>query len=254
MQKSFLHREKPPAVLLFSAETEKNAIETIRKAVEQGAEGFCIQTEVLHPEYRNRSTYERLIRAAGDLPVYVTNYRYFSNIGLSDEAIAQGLLEMAESGAALCDIQGDLFRPSPGEITTEAEAVERQCKLVEQLHARGAEVLMSSHVYRFTEAERVLEIAECQQARGVDVVKIVTGAENQDQQLENLRITHLLKERLSVPYLFLSGGCCDLHRQVGPMLGCCMYLCSMDDSGENPPEQPMLRKVKRIRDNWRFYK
>ncbi len=42
MQKSFLHREKPPAVLLFSAETEKNAIETIRKAIDQGAEGFCI--------------------------------------------------------------------------------------------------------------------------------------------------------------------------------------------------------------------
>jgi hypothetical protein len=32
-----------------------------------------------------------------------------------------------------------------------------------------------------------------------------------EQQIENLRITDLLKRELEVPFLFLSGGECSLH-------------------------------------------
>lgn len=110
---------------------------------------------------------------------------------------------------------------------------------------------MSSHVLVFTPAERVLEIALAQQERGADIVKIVTGADTMEEQLENLRITNLLKKELKTPFLFLSGGECQLHRRIGPMLGCCMYLCSLDDEEEPKPVQPMLRKIKAIRDNWR---
>ena len=87
--------------------------------------------------------------------------------------------------------------------------------------------------------------------RGADIVKIVTGAETMEEQLENLRITYLLKKELNAPFLFLSGGECQLHRRMGPMLGCCMYLCSLNDEEEPKPVQPMLRKIKAIRDNWR---
>ena len=110
---------------------------------------------------------------------------------------------------------------------------------------------MSSHVCRFISAEEVLDIALRQQSRGADIVKIVTGAETIEEQLENLRITALLKKELKVPFLFLSGGQCNIHRRIGPELGCCMYLCSLDDSVDPKPIQPMLRKVKAIRDNFR---
>ena len=53
-----------------------------------------------------------------------------------------------------------------------------------------------------------------------------------------------------MPFLFLSGGMCEIHRRIGPMLGCCMYLCSLDDSVEPKPFQPMLRKTRQIWDNW----
>lgn len=145
---------------------------------------------------------------------------------------------------------GDLFDPQPGEMTINPAAVKKQEQLIDELHAAGAEVLMSCHVFRFTPAEEVLEIARNQQSRGVDIVKIVTGADTMEQQLENLRITHLLKQELKVPFLFLSGGMCEIHRRIGPMLGCCMYLCSLDDSVEPKPFQPMLRKTRQIWDNW----
>lgn len=251
MKKSFLNREKPWLTLLFSPISTEDAIRTVEQALAEGAEAFCIQTEALRPEDRNRENYGRIFSAMGDCPVYVTNYRHHSNEHATDEEIAAGLLELAHCGATVCDVMGDLFDPQPGEMTTSPEAVKKQMALIEQLHGAGAEVLMSSHVLKYTPAERVLEIARNQQSRGTDIVKIVTGVDTMEQQLENLRITNLLKTELNVPFLFLSGGVCEIHRRIGPMLGCCMYLCSLDDSIEPKPIQPMLRKTKQIWENWR---
>ena len=123
-------------------------------------------------------------------------------------------------------------------------------KLIDELHKRGAEVLMSSHVFKFTPAERVLEIALGQQERGADIVKIVTGAESMEQQIENLRITALLKQELRVPFLFLSGGVCNLHRRIGPQIGCCMYLSSQDYNAEKKPLQPFTKDLRAIVDHF----
>ena len=109
---------------------------------------------------------------------------------------------------------------------------------------------MSSHTYAFRSAERVLEIALEQQKRGADIVKIVTGADSMEQQLENLRITELLKRELKIPFLFLSVGECRLHRRIGPMLGSCMWLCVQEHDELSTPAQPLLRNVKAIRDNF----
>ena len=71
-------------------------------------------------------------------------------------------------------------------------------KLIDDLHERGAEVLMSSHILKYTPAERVLEIALEHQRRGADICKIVTGAETMEQQIENLKIiknVETLRER-----------------------------------------------------------
>lgn len=81
----------------------------------------------------------------------------------------------------------------------------KQKRLIDKIHGMGKEVLISSHIYKFTEAEKVLEIAYAHQSRGADIVKIVTGAGN-EEKIENLRITNLLKKELDVPFLFLSAG------------------------------------------------
>lgn len=250
MKPTFLNCEKPLLTLLFSGNDPDEIRETVNRGIQDGAEAFCLQTCQMDARYHNLEIYGEIFTAMGNRPVYVTNYRKGVNEGVSDQKIADGLLELAESGATLCDVMGDLFDPQPGEMTYRPEAVRKQKYLIEKLHETGAEVLISSHVLHFLPADEVLDIALSQQERGADIVKIVTGASSMDEQLENLRITHLLKKDLKVPFLFLSGGQCELHRRIGPMLGCCMYLCSLDDTGEPVPVQPMLRKVKAIRDNW----
>ena len=121
-------------------------------------------------------------------------------------------------------------------------------KLIQDIHAAGAEVLMSSHILKFTPAERVLEVALEQKRRDADIIKIVTGAESMEQQIENLRITDLLNRELGAPFLFLSGGESSLHRKLGIKLGCCMALCVYEHDHLSTAPQPLLSTMKMIRD------
>ena len=155
-------------------------------------------------------------------------------------------------GADLCDVMTDYFDPQSGEFTEDPEAVAKQIALIDQLHRRGAQVLMSTHIHKFTPAERVLQIALEQQRRGADVVKIVTGAENMEQQLENMRIALVLREQLQVPFLFLAGGECSLLRRLGWKLGCCMTLCVYEHDALSTFSQPLLSIAKQARDEMGF--
>ena len=243
--------EKPLLTVMVQTPEADKAIDTIRKAIPAGAEAFGLQTCKLKPEYCNEYTYRRIFAAAEGRPVYVTSYRAGYQKELSDDTLADKLLLLAHSGASLVDVMGDLFDRRPEELTIEPDAVDRQKKLIDQIHDAGAQVLMSSHLYHFAPAERVLEIALAQQARGVDVVKIVTGAESMEQQIENLKITTMLKQELKVPFLFLSAGQSRLHRLVGPVLGSCMYLCVYEHDELSTKVQPLLVHAKSARDTIR---
>lgn len=121
-----------------------------------------------------------------------------------------------------------------------------------KLHDMGAEVLMSSHVLKFTPAERVVEMALEQKRRGADIAKIVTGAESMEEQIENLRITNLLKKEIGIPFLFLSGGVSEIHRRLGMKLGNCMQLCVYEHDALSTFPQPLLSVSKTIRDDLGF--
>ena len=128
------------------------------------------------------------------------------------------------------------------------EAVKKQMELIDALHARGAEVLMSSHVMKHISAERVLEIALEHQRRGADICKIVAGAENIDEQIENFRIITMLKEKLDIPFLFLSSGECRILRRIGGTLGNCMSLCVYEYDELATKSQPLLSDMRNIRE------
>ena len=204
MKKSFLTYDKPLLTCMVQADNPDRIKELIDASIPEGAEAFGMQFCKLKTEYRSNDTYKDLF-AYTNLPIYVTNYRnHASNIGKSDDVLAAELVELAECGATLCDVMGDYFDACEGELTMNEEAVKKQMKLIEELHQRGAEVLMSSHILKFTTAERVLEIAREHERRGADICKIVTGAESMEQQIENLHIIDMLKENLKIPFLFLA--------------------------------------------------
>ena len=252
MKKSFLNRENPMLTVMLQCETPEVAISRIRNANMLGADAYGLQIESLKPEYHNTETYQRIFGEMQGRPCYVTQYRGKNNTGLTDDELAKKLIVTAESGATLIDVMGDMFLKHPEELTDDEEAVKKQMELIERLHHMGAEVLMSSHLYKFAPAERVLEIAFEQKRRGADIIKIVTGADNMEQQIENLRITNLLKNELGAPFLFLSGGVSSLHRRLGIRLGCTMALCVYEHDHLSTHTQPLLSTMKNIRDSIDF--
>ena len=245
---SFLNYERPLLTCMVQAKTPERIKELIDLSIPEGADAFGMQFCRLEPEYRNRKVYEELFDYADGRPAYVTNYRSGFNKGKTDTQLAEELLELADCGAALCDVMGDYFDKCVGELTMNEAAVEKQMKLIKEIHKRGAAVLMSSHVLKFTPAERVLEIALEHQKRGADICKIVTGASDMAEQIENLRIINLLKEKLDIPFLFLAGGECKIHRRIGAEIGSCMSLCVYEYDELATKSQPLLRDMKALED------
>ena len=219
MVKEFLNKNQPMLTVMLQCETPEIAIGRIRNANSLGADAYGLQVESLKPEYHDPEVYKRIFTEMCGRPSYVTYYRGGKNRGKTDEELSDGLLTIAKSGATLVDVMGDMFCKHPDELTDDKDAIQKQMSLIDEIHEIGAQVLMSSHILKFTPAERVLEVALEQKRRGADIIKIVTGADNMEQQIENLRITDLLKRELGAPYLFLSGGECSILRRLGIKLG-----------------------------------
>ncbi len=251
---SFINSERAIVTCMVQADNPDRIRELVEHASAEGAEAFGMQFCRMKAEYRSEKTYKELFSLAGSLPVYVTNYRTMENAQKSDDTLAEELVELAECGATLCDVMGDMFDRPEGEPTIvggptkNEEAINKQMKLVEELHARGAEVLMSSHLMKFTPAEEVLEIAKEYERRGADIAKIVVAADTMEEQIENLRILNLLKENLKISFLFLSGGESRLLRLIGGNVGNCMSLCIYERDDFATKAQPLLRDMLLVRD------
>lgn len=242
----FLYKDTPNLTVMLQCQTPEVAIGRIRNALHLGADAFGLQVESLLPEYQNEEVYRRIFKEMRGKPAYVTNYHSSSNKGKSDEELAEGLLTLADCGAVLCDVQGDLFAPHPLQMTEDEAAVDKQTELIEKLHAKGAEVLMSAHTGCYLPGEQVLALALEQKRRGADIIKIVTDAADMQQQLENMKTVDLLKRELGAPFLFLSGGECGILRRLGVNLGCCMALCVYEHDALSTPGQPLLTVMKQL--------
>ena len=244
---SFLNHTEPLLTVMVQGDTPAHVEGLIERALPVGAEAFGMQLCVMKPEYRTPEVYRRLFEKA-QRPVYVTNYRGKENEGKSDEQLAAELLELAECGATLCDVMGDYFAPCKGEVIDDPVAIQKQEALIDAIHQRGAEAVISSHILKYTAPERVLEIALEYQRRGADVCKLVTGAETMEEQLENLKTVDLLRRNLKIPFLFLSSGENRLLRRVGGTLGCCMYLSVLEYDQFATKAQPLLSDLVKIRE------
>ena len=248
MKRSFLGHDTPIITAMVQATNPDRVKELVDKSLADGAQAFGMQFEKMKSEYRNEAVYRDLFGYT-DKPIYVTNYRDTVNDGKSDDVLAEEMMGLADCGATLCDVVGDLYDRQPDELAVDEKAVAKQMKLIDTLHKKGAEVLISSHICRYTPAERVLEVALQHKKRGADISKIVTNADTMEQQIENLRIIDLLKRELGIPFLFLAGGHCRILRRIGGEIGCCMYLCVHEHDELATAEQPLITSVKAIREN-----
>lgn len=248
MKKSFLNADTPFITEMVQVKTAKLAEYKIRNAVADGATAIGFQMGALEKQYRTEENLSAIFASAENKPIYFTNYRGAFNVGMSDDELMGGLLLGLKCGATLVDIMGDTFDPSPEELTTDKNAIGKQMRFIDEVHKKGGEVLMSSHVKEYRPPERVLEIALEQERRGADIAKIVTGANTPEEELKNLEICHLLKKELKVPFLFLSSGKhSQLHRTIGPALGVCMWLCFREYDETTYQGPPLLSNVLKIK-------
>jgi len=237
----FSRMNDPLLCSMIQAAEQERILYAVKRGHEEGCNAFGYQFCQVDPAFRDGAHVREVFAAMEGKPVYVTNYRGGKNAGKTDEELAEGLVFLAEQGASLCDVMGDYYCRTPGELTMDADAVEKQKALIMRIHHAGAGVLMSSHVLRFLPGDEVLRIALAQQERGADVVKIVTAADSEEEERDNLRTTLLLREKLSVPFLFLSGGSHNrLHRTMGIYLGCALALCVPEHDALSTKSQPLL--------------
>ena len=253
MKPTFLGHSRPLLVDMIIVDNPTQAVNNIRNAIFDGAEAFGMQMERLRPEYRTEDILKKLTAYMGERPFYLTNYRGAYNKEMTEEARMDELMLGIKCGATLVDLTGDTFDPTPGEMTYNKIAIDKQKAQIEKFHEAGAEVLMSSHIFKYMEPEKVVELALEQQSRGVDIAKFVTGTETEEQLWNNLNTIKLLKQELKIPFLFLSNGpWCKMHRVLGPYFGVCMWLCVQEYDALSSRDQPLLRSMKQIVDNFDY--
>ena len=235
--------QRPLLISMVQGESVTRVEELIHLSAKAGADGFGLQLERLTQEEKNEQNLRHLFQLY-DMPTYVTNYRFATNSGKSDELLGEELLLFSTYGATIVDVMGDMYCRTPGELTMDESAIERQKALIDRIHAVGGKVLMSSHTKRVMCAEEVLQYALEQQKRGADIAKIVSEADTAADEVEAMRAILLLREKLSIPFLYLVGGECKILRRVGGKLGNCMHLGVYEYDALATPVQPLISDLK----------
>jgi 3-dehydroquinate dehydratase len=207
-----------------------------------------LHLEAMKQEHLCEEDLKAIFNYAGDKPVFTMNYRRSDE--KTDEQLVNEQLMAVRVGASMIDLMGDMFDPSPRELSQDRHAIDRQQQVIEEVHALGGEVLMSSHVWEYLTPEQALSHAKALEARGADFVKIAMCVHNEAQMLESLQATVLVKNELKVPFLHICmGQWGKLLRAVSPMFGSCFALCVQSYTESGHKEKPLLRAERAVLDN-----
>ena len=245
-----LPRRDPMIIAMLDSCRPVELASEMKNSICDGADAICVEIGKLEKEFHSGEYYRQIFSYAEDCPVYVTNYRDNFNSGLTDDALAAGLLEALDCGATLCDVMGDMYSPDPLELTKNPSAVSKQKELICEIHRRGGEVIMSSHVKRHLCQNDVIDFALSQEARGVDIVKLVTVADTMEQLMENLNASLLLQKRLSIPFIFVANGQYGkIQRNIGYMFGSFALLCVYRYRTPRIFSQPLIKSMKSVLQN-----
>jgi 3-dehydroquinate dehydratase type I len=252
MKKStFLNYEKPLLTAMIQCPTKEEAIKKIKKSIDMGADAIGVQLCRLKKEYRTIKNLKEIFDSCNGKPIYITSYRSRESAGYTDEQCAQLLLLGLDAGATLCDVMGDMFDPkSHLELSQSPATIKKQMELISEIHRRGGEVLMSSHTGKNISIEEAMMIAKEHDRRGADIIKIVTIADHERDIPKYIECIQKIIAETNKKLLFLTSGKGTLIRYIGPNFGVCMYLCVESHGVLDTKEQPLLRKLKLIRDNF----
>jgi len=248
--------QKTVIAAIMEGITPQEIIAVSRAAEFDGADAICLSLRELRPEFRNRQSLAEIFHSVS-LPFMVYYYRENACGPVeADEARQKLLLEAAKAGASVIDVMGDLYAPAPEtQRTLEKRAITRQRRMVDKIHALGAQVVMSSHTTVFLKAEQALEQLRDFEARGADIVKIVIPVNTEEEFQETVRTTMLLRRELQKPFIHLAGGnFAKIQRFLGMSLGVSVTFAVEQFNARNPAFcQPTVKAMKDVRDTIRWH-
>lgn len=219
IKKSFFNTQHTVIAALLKGETIESIIHQSREAEFAGADAITVSLCQLADEFRKKENFVRLMNEVR-LPFMFCLYRNDKTFGADDDARMKVLLTAAEAGAEVIDIMGDLFDPSPRELTYDAAAIRKQKEMISRVHDLGAKTIISSHMPCALSAEEVLAHMQEQASRGADIVKIVHGINSEEELIEAIRATMLLNRKLQIPFVHLgTGSHSRIFRYLGMQLG-----------------------------------
>lgn len=278
----FTELKKPFIVGVISDGTTDRCIRTIKLAEFDGADGFQLELHGFKDFPPSKQQMKDVIGSTIK-PVWTTNRRRrLSNDRVrkqSEEERIKLEMDAVDAGAVCIDIEMDTFdwwtlwdedrrrkewphlqdipvdtKDFPHECCFNKEAIEKQRRVIEQVHSVGAEVLLSCHVLVRTKAEGVLKIAKELENRGADLVKIVVWNDNFYDLCDTLRANVLLSEKMNVPFKLMSQGePSKLGRVLFPMFGSAWAFCQQDLRPGGFHYRPLISTEKFILQNvdWR---
>ncbi len=223
--------------------TALSAIAEMKNAIYSGADMIDLHLSTL--EDASQDTLKKIILNSS-VPVLALDYNAsysWEHLGFSEEERIHHLLAAVEAGASAVDIQSYTFDARsrteyrgdnslsfassyPMEVVTDKEIIAKQMELIDLIHEKGSEVLLSCHPKIKMSAEQVLELALFLEQRKPDIIKIVTVAETENDVMEGINATKLLKEKLHTKFAYhLSGKAGSLSRIMNPLFGSHIVFC-----------------------------
>lgn len=254
-----------PAIAgVVRARSTAEAIAEIKNCMYDGADMIDLHLSCLE---NNEVDTLRKIVDSSKLPILALNYNKtagWADCGFTEEDRVDSFFKAIQAGVAGVDMQGYTFHaPSqkafcgedhysftkgrPKEVVTDPAIIAKQCEFIEQVHDMGAEVLLSCHPGIAMDSTQVVELALFLEKRNPDIIKIVTGASNEEEMLESIKAMLLLKKEVKTPVSYHANGKFGgLTRVLNPALGGQIAFC-VDRFSENATmEQIDLRTAKAV--------
>ena len=246
MKQSILSLPRPFVCALVKEDSLEKNILRMREAAFDGAQALGIHMRFMPTAEKNDEGLRRLMSCTSR-PVMAIHYRDGVDKSLTDEDRADILLRSAKAGASMIDVMGDLYEPSQFELATSDAAVAKQVKTIEEVHRRGAKVVMSSHVLdRARTADEVIAHLREQEKRGADICKHVSMVNTADEFQESVKTLCRLRAEFKKPWIVLGSGAYGrMQRFLGPQFGCAVEFAVHDyEPGDPYDQQPTIRAFK----------
>ena len=256
--------------VLIDDPTPDGVIRTMKLAEYEGADAFDLEIQGLDPEYRNLAALGKIF-AVATRPVFTVFRRYLhgnleiQDAAADDDARMRLQLDLIDHGSLGFDMELDTFDPqlkprvdspegkrynydrqsSPREISHDPRAVERQMRLIDEAHRRGGEVLASSHALTRLTPQGALAIGRIAEERGADALKLVQFCASDEDVVESLASTVLLKRELKIPFVMMAmGEYGKLNRIMAPLLGSMLVFARQDYRPGTFLDQPPVKAMR----------